>query len=206
MYYGQDECDRHIQEYFNGIEAGFAVEVGAAHGVAASNTLFFENLGWHVLCVEPNPDLYAHLARARKHTVHCACSNVTGIADFEVVRLVGGEVSAISSLRVDERLIETHSIESREMIQVPVRTLDQCLDDAGFHTLDLASIDTEGTELSVLEGFNIGWWKPRLIVVENNFEDPEIGEHLFRYGYVRDRRVGVNDFYISQYNNAVLKT
>jgi len=58
------------------------------------------------------------------------------------------------------------------------------------------SIDTEGTEIEVLKGFDIKKWKPKLLVIENNFNDPEIEKYLSTFGYIKNKRIEVNDFYI----------
>lgn len=60
----------------------------------------------------------------------------------------------------------------------------------------MVSIDTENTELDVLKGFDINRWKPKLLVIENNYDESFIADYLKPFGYVRDRRVGGNDFFI----------
>jgi hypothetical protein len=91
-----------------------------------------------------------------------------------------------------------------EEIEVPVsvRTLDSCLDEFNetmtFRSIDFISIDVEGGELEVLEGFNIAFWKPTLFVIENNDEPhvKAVKEYLEPFGYKLDQRLEVNDFYI----------
>jgi FkbM family methyltransferase len=62
--------------------------------------------------------------------------------------------------------------------------------------IDFVSIDTENTELDVLKGFDIKRWKPKLFVIENNFDEPFIAEYLKEFGYERVKRVAVNDFFV----------
>jgi hypothetical protein len=88
------------------------------------------------------------------------------------------------------------NIDIRKII-VEVITLDKCIEDFyKYDKIDFISIDTEGTELDVLKGFSIEKWNPKLLIIENNFEDPEIEEYLKQYKYKKDKRIGVNDFYI----------
>ena len=63
--------------------------------------------------------------------------------------------------------------------------------------IDFLSIDTEGTELEVLMGFDINRWKPRLFVIENNFGESKFSDYLRDFGYKFSQRIGVNDFFIS---------
>ncbi len=58
----------------------------------------------------------------------------------------------------------------RERIVVPVRTLDDVLDEAGWiGAIDLLKIDTQGAELRVLKGGMRGLERVRLIWIEVSF-------------------------------------
>jgi hypothetical protein len=84
---------------------------------------------------------------------------------------------------------------------VRVFKLDTLLQLAGFpNEIDFISIDTEGTELEVLKGLSLDKWKIRLLVVENNFNDTDVEEYLHDFGYVKDARYKINDFYLKEEN------
>ena len=109
MYYGQFETDRYIQSYFEPSFRGTCIEVGATDGILGSNTYYFERQGWTSLCVEPNYNYFVQLQRNRKHSCNYACGKEHLIHQkFEVFDL-GNNQSAISSLTVDERLVESHA-------------------------------------------------------------------------------------------------
>ena len=84
-----------------------------------------------------------------------------------------------------------------EEIKVEVKKLDTVLSRINLEKIDFLSIDTEGTELEVLMGFDINRWKPRLFVIENNFGESKFSDYLRDFGYKFSRRIGVNDFFIS---------
>jgi FkbM family methyltransferase len=201
MYYGQFDTDRLIDEFFNtnypGL-VGYAVEVGAAQGIAASNTLVFDQRGWKCLCIEPNPGLFSQLQRNRHVVLNCAISDHNAdLENFSVVSFCNGDETAISSLRLDEQLLEQHiSLVSKvRNIKVNVRTLDRAIEHVMFPSVDLVSIDTEGTELDVLRGFSIHKYAPKLFVIENNFNIKDIEDYLDTFGYRKIFRHVVNDFY-----------
>ena len=52
----QNGEDRWLDTYFQGKREGYFVEVGAYDGVDLSNTYHFEQIGWHGVLVEPDPD------------------------------------------------------------------------------------------------------------------------------------------------------
>ena len=82
--------------------------------------------------------------------------------------------------------------------------MDTILSRINIEKIDFLSIDTEGTELDVLRGFDIERWRPKLFVIENNFNESSIKEYLSEFGYVLSERLGVNDFYLDSRKNSVL--
>jgi len=197
-YYGQFDppTDKIIEEYFDPSKWGIAIEVGAAHGIAASNTLHFEQIGWKCLCIEPNPNLFLQLQRSRRYVLNWAISDFhADNIDFNVCTLGESEETAISALRIDQELFNMHNVSKVYTIKVSVRTLDECIQ-SFFTPIDFISIDTEGTELDVLKGLSINRYKPKLLVVENNFNNPNIEEYLKPFGYMKVRRHVINDFYM----------
>ena len=82
-------------------------------------------------------------------------------------------------------------------IEVPQFTLDHILTESGVTVLDFATIDVEGFEASVLAGFDLGLWRPRVVLLEDNSRglDPVVPESMAQRGYRRFRTTSVNDWY-----------
>jgi len=205
VFSGQFETDRHIIKYFPKDYKGVAVDVGAVDGRYMSNTLYLEdNLNWEVLCIEPNIYYYNQLVNNRKHSLNYAVSdkNLDDV-DFHIFTMNNGNESSVSSLNPDQELIDYHKNHyhitlNKTSMKVNVRTLDYCIEEFNPEKVDLISIDTEGTELDVLKGFDINKWKPKLLVIEDNWESSTqiIKEYLEQFNYSLDKRVGVNDFFV----------
>lgn len=203
-FYGQRlegiMVDEIIKSYFPE-PYGVAIDVGAVDGIEINNTKHFEDLGWDVLCVEANPKYYSTLKTNRKYTMNYAISDVNqdDVIFHGVVLREQGNHSAISGLLIDERLIKQHNDMGfhcdQYEVKVNTRTLDFCLEQFNPKQIDFISIDIEGTELQALKGLNINKWQPKMFIIENNFNDPEIEEYLIPFGYTKVKRVGVNDFY-----------
>lgn len=199
--YADYETDLEIQKYFNPGYVGSCIDIGAGVGTERSNTYFFEKKYWKCLCIEPNPNLYNHMRMYRRLAVNIACSNYDkNDVTFYVYDINAGNQEAISSLVVDQRLVESHRemINRVEEIKVEVKKLDTVLSRINLEKIDFVSIDTEGTELEVLKGFDIDRWKPKLLIIENNFEDSEISDYLGNFGYKFSQRLGVNDFFVKE--------
>lgn len=201
MYYGQFKTDRYISEFFEPDFIGTCIDVGAARPIRGNNTYYFEQKGWTVYCIEPNTRCLPALTTNRKNVFNFACgARNLDEAEFTICTLAGGNQEAVTSLKLDQRLLDKHRIYNPtfEKVKVKLKTLNSFIVEQAIANIDFVSIDTEGTELDVLAGFDIQKYKPKLFVIEDNFDDPKIQKYLDRFGYVKEKRVGVNDFYLRE--------
>ena len=192
MYSMSDE-DNIVLNYFPKDYIGTCIEIGAADGIAGSNTYMFEQKGWECLCVEANPKLANKCSQIRKNTLNYAVGkeNLPSV-NFTIFDVGYNNETAISSLNIDQRLVESHKhlIQNTYKISVELKTLDTILGEVNlFNYIDYVSIDTEGTELDVLKGFDLVKWKPKVLLIENNYKDMEIEEYLKQFGYKKTLRV-----------------
>lgn len=185
-----------LWHFFDRKRTGFYVEVGAYDGVAFSNTYFFEAVGWHGVLVEAVPSLHQAAVRSRPHSrvVHAAAGRQAGAILLTVVEGEGG-VATLSSATPDRARIVREGGRTHE-VEVPMVRLDSLLEDVR-QPIDFVSIDVEGLELAVLEGFDLERFAPRVLVVEDNAQgaDPRVPEYLGRHGYAERFRLEQNAFY-----------
>lgn len=209
MFYSQFGEDRILFNVFKDKKHGICVEVGANDGVNDSTSYFFEKLGWNCILVEPNPDLCRQIRSVRSATLYeYAASNSSRVTALYIAE--GAErshgVSTISDDKEVHNRIKNYGFSCRPVV-VQTKTLDEMLQDVQINAaIDFISIDVEGHELEVLEGFSIEKWKPTVILVEDNsnYESPIVSNYLSKYGYVRFRRTGVNDWYSSRKNRQLV--
>ncbi len=181
---------RLVWDYFKRQRDGVFVECGANHPVNFNQTWFLEQQGWNGLLIELNPELCALLRahRPNSRTIETAVGNPAQVGEVEV-RLA--QASGHTSLRPDSDLWL-----SNQKVCVPLRTLDSILAESGLARIDFLSIDVEGLELDVLLGFNLQKWKPRLIFIEDKFENYSKHKHLVAHGYKLVRRTSYNNWYV----------
>jgi Methyltransferase FkbM domain len=64
--------------------------------------------------------------------------------------------------------------------------------------IDILSVDVEGWELEVLDGFDFRKCRPKVLVIENLFNDPAYRQRINEYGYRLWRFVAPNDVYVAR--------
>ena len=200
IYYSQFDEDKIIFDLFSRKKIGCCVEVGANNGIDDSTTFFFEKIGWKCILVEPNPDLCDEIRKVRQGRLfECAVSNKKGQATLYIAE--GAErshgVSTLSDKKEDQQRIRGYGFQCKP-IKVKVKTLDDILKQSEIDCeIDFISIDVEGLELEVLNGFSIEKWKPRIMMVEDNYnlENKSVKKYLKKHNYITFNRTGVNDWY-----------
>jgi FkbM family methyltransferase len=160
---------------------GTFIEVGACDGVATSNTLLLEReYSWTGLLVEPARIWHADLFRNRTAQIETRCAWKSNGEQLQFVEKFSPGRSGIVETSNDDTIANTfYTVEtvSLEMLISESTTL---------RTVDFLSVDTEGSELEVLQGFPFEKIQPRFICVEHNFNDvkrAQVRSLLKRYGY-----------------------
>ena len=176
---------------FFGNARGYFVEVGANDPQARSQTWHLEQAGWSGVLIEPQPALAGRLRALRTAKVFAVACSSPENAGRTLPLHVAGPLSALDR----ERMAPGAAPEN--VIQVPVKTLDSILEDAGTHPgFDFLSIDVEGHEIEVLRGFDIARWRPRLILLEDHVADLSKHRTLTAAGYRIIRRYENNGWYV----------
>lgn len=160
----QYDEDKILERLLPGDE-GLYVDIGASHAIECSNTWkFYQRGGWRGLLVEPLPDCWADLLLQRPQDRLCpvAASNADGYATLRVCR-------SVSSLSTDWNIDAPETIPVRTM---PLRDILALYQGYDWSKTRLCSIDVEGHEREVLEGFDWETFVPNVIVIEYRDYNP----------------------------------
>ena len=184
------------------------VDVGAAGPDYLSIGALYRSIGWRVIAVEPNP-VYCEAHRARGHEIYeyaCGARDEDNV-DFVVVDSHGaeyekGQVSyeSFSSLAVKESYAALKDNLDRKTIKVNLRRLDTILRiyAPDIDRIDILSVDVEGWELEVLDGLNMPRYRPRVMIIENLFDDKKYRSYMKNLDYVLWRSLPPNEVYVSR--------
>ena len=205
--YAQNFEDVVLWRVFHGVTDGFYVDVGAFHPEIDSVTKWFYDQGWSGVNIEPVPDSFAVLekARPRDRNLRAAAGASSGIAQLTVFPAS----AALSSLYPSQ----TPAIDqfSHETIQVDVWPLREILEPYRHRPIHFLKIDAEGSERDVLLGMDFTHARPWVIVVESTApmvkelsgsRRPERtscqwNDVLEANGYQLAHFDGLNDFYVA---------
>ncbi len=166
---------------------GYFVEFGATNGVDLSNTYLLEkDFGWTGILAEPAKVWHTDLVRNRSATVDfdCVWKESGQTLPFAVV-----ESAEFSTLGVFSEA-DAHKKTRKSANWQPVKTvsLNDLLERHGAPAvIDYLSIDTEGSELEILNAFDFGRHTFSVITCEHNYSNQRknIYDLLVSNNYVR---------------------
>jgi FkbM family methyltransferase len=183
-------------KFFNQLQSGTMVEVGAAGPEFLSQSKPFRDIGWRCICIEPNPEFVIMHKDIGNEIYEYACSyEDADNVNFEIVTqpINGITYESFSSLEVSDRLALTGYANGKKdlfinTIKVNVRKLDTILEDLKVSKVDYVIVDVEGWELNVMNGFTTEKYQPKIIVLENGFPDTYLDYHdyMSKKGYMFD--------------------
>ena len=206
MYYSQHGQDKFLNEnVFKNQQNGIFIDIGAHDGKTISNTYFFEKeLNWTGVCVEPILERYVELVKNRS----CICMNCCVYNKHSIVPFAQsiGYTEMLSGIQETydprhlERLKNEQSIfgGTTNILNKVSYTLSEILTLNHIEHVDYLSIDTEGSELQILQGIDFEKFKIKVIDVENNYPDvfEPIDIFLTSKNYKKLIHIGGDDIYV----------
>ncbi len=200
--YSQSGQDRWVLSELMGKRDGFFLDIGAFDGKSFSNTYLLEKkFGWHGICVEPSDASFRRLQKTRT----CICDHsLLWKEETDVEFIDAGEYGGVASelsepyLRLMERCL---GVSRSSRIPVKRRTstvADVLRRHAAPACIDYLSIDTQGSEYEILQGFPFAVHHVRTLTVEHwnqREKRDKIRTLLTRNGYVLAKAVAYEDWY-----------
>ncbi|MBP0454852.1 FkbM family methyltransferase [Kitasatospora sp. RG8] len=200
--YGQD---RFVLRALNGMRGGFFLDSGASDGVVVSNTRVLEQaFGWTGICVEPNASLYAELvANRRCHCVNCCLYERDDEVEFVEAGTIGGILDEYHPALLDRArsLLGASPGGPPPTVRKPARTVRSVLREYGAPpVIDYWSLDTEGSELTILRSFPFDEYTVRVLTVEHNWLPARalVRRFLEARGFRWAAALGCDDCYVSE--------
>ncbi|MCP9880849.1 FkbM family methyltransferase [Cyanobium sp. A1C-AMD] len=169
--------DLWVLEQLGWKQGGYFVEFGATDGVLLSNSWLLEkHFSWRGICAEPNPKLFERLQQNRSCRLSPACVYRTSGERMQFV--LADAYGGLEHLGQDDQHVDKRNAYAAvgDLIEVTTTSLMDLLDQQEAPVvIDYLSIDTEGSELAILEGIDWNRYQFRCITVEHNFTEQRQG-------------------------------
>jgi FkbM family methyltransferase len=165
--YGQD---RWVVQALKGKHGGVFVECGAYNGIKFSNTYVLETrYNWVGVCIEPDGRVFEKLQANRKCITDNSCvGGERGSCMFAEAGTLGGVVDHYDP-KHKQRLDKAHTGWDKQLVKKKMVLLsDVLVRHKAPPVMDFLSLDTEGSELSILLAFPFDQFAFRLAVIEHN--------------------------------------
>lgn len=208
--YDNQPVDSVLRQYFPDFNYKWIFfDIGAFEPIRISNSYHFEKNGWDCYCFEANTQGIPLLKEYRKNVFNYAISNIDlDIVKFNVV-LSSNWTAGFSAININEEYKKIFNFDPKKHIiteiMVPQKTLNTVIKNEipNLTKIDIISLDIEGGKLDCLYGLDLNKYNPSVLVIENVTNDLSIKNYLESFGYILDKQISYNQFYLS--NNYVLQ-
>jgi FkbM family methyltransferase len=199
--YAQNFEDVMLWRALKHIDRGFYIDVGANDPDLDSVTKAFYERGWRGINVEPVPQWFERLEKARPR-------------DINLQLALGAEPGAITLYEIPDTGLSTaekkfaerheaeHGYQSREL-RVEMDTLSNVCERFHLEPIHFLKIDVEGAEKAVLQGADFGKIRPWIILVEATLPNSQEESYsdweplLLNAGYEYAYFDGLNRYYVA---------
>lgn len=187
LSYSDDFQDLFVTLMLGATRQGMFVEFGASDGIRGSNTYMLESsFAWHGTLAEPARIWSEALKRNRRCNVVNSC-----VWSESGKELTFRETEDAGLSTIDQFASADHHFAKRKrgrVYKVPTISLnDLLMRHSVSNKVDYISIDTEGSELDILNQLDFDRWAFSVLTVEHNFRSDREALHqlLSSRGYVR---------------------
>jgi hypothetical protein len=173
---------------------GTFLEFGATDGVEYSNSFLLENnFNWKGVLAEPSPQWHKNLKINRPNATiieECIYIETGKSLDFFVSDV--GVLSTLEKFRQSDISSMPGNTNARNKNGYNHKVISISLNDVfvkyfNSSPIDYMSVDTEGSELEILENFDFQKFGPKIVTVEHNYTDAQkkLDELFIKNNYLR---------------------
>jgi FkbM family methyltransferase len=194
--YSLNNLDEKLLKYLN-FNNGFFIEAGANDGISQSNTLMYEQkFNWTGLLIEPS---FIKYEECKKNRPKCIVENYALVNESYKEKTIYGDFafhqkneSLCGQITRKEDYFDDdlkwnldEKNKNSKIIEVPCATLNSILEKHNIQHIDFFSLDVEGYEIEVLNGFDVIKYRPKYILIEtgNQYRYDNICSHMISKNY-----------------------
>lgn len=202
IHYGEFGEDVFINRIFKDIKIGRYVDVGCYHPFKGSLTAQLYKKGWNGINIDLSKSSIDLFNIVRKKDINLNLA----ISDFD------GETNYYENSPINQQNSLIKDNDNQKKIKIQCKRLSSILLENHYNSFEYLNIDVEGSEQNVINGIDLGKYRPILITIENNnlhlkdYIDSEIYNILIKNNYTFINKTGVTNFFLkNEYAKNFLK-
>ena len=202
IHYGEFGEDIFINRIFKYIKIGRYVDVGCYHPFKGSLTAQLYKKGWNGINIDLSKSSIDLFNIVRKKDINLNLA----ISDFD------GETNYYENSPINQQNSLIKDNDNQKKIKIQCKRLSSILLENHYNSFEYLNIDVEGSEQNVINGIDLGKYRPILITIENNnlhlkdYIDSEIYNILIKNNYTFINKTGVTNFFLkNEYAKNFLK-
>lgn len=163
---GEDILVDYIFDKYLKIPNPTYLDIGAYHPYALSNTAYFYEKGSSGVCVEPDPFLFDNIKKHRSRDT-CLNAGIGGEAEEYAEFFIMGAKTLNTFSRSEAERYQSFGVHKiKEVIQIPLLSINKVIEDH-FHPFpNFISIDVEGLDLEIIRTLNFDRYRPQVFCIE----------------------------------------
>lgn len=189
--YSQNDEQKHILDYFKGVNNGLFIEIGAYHPFQFSNTRCLVELGWKGVYVEPSPICAEHFKKEyldNKNIVLVEKAIMpNNVNNMVVFYESGGDAVSSTSTEHVRKWTEGNGAENKPVfkeIRVPAMPIVDFLLKYNGDNCDFFNLDVESLNIQIFREIPFWFWKRvKLVCIEHDGNIIEISARLTGEGF-----------------------
>ena len=161
--------DVFVFSHLNYKDDGFFVEFGATDGLKLSNTYLLEKkYGWRGILAEPGKTWHANLRKNRSCVIDTRCVWSESGQKITFYENKVGELSGVVNQSNPAKTAIRRATKKNYNVET-VSLLDLLIQHKAPSRITYLSIDTEGSEINIIENFDFKAYRPMIISIEHNY-------------------------------------
>ena len=165
---------------FGDLTDGTFLEIGGFDGDTVSNTCFLADLGWKGYYYEPVPE-YALKCQLRHlnnnvKVFPCAVGDKSAFIDISVGFMI--TTARMDHVDMFNSMDWSKGHHRNDLRRVPCLEINQLIASLGLTKCNLAVIDVEGYEPTILSAWNFSLLRPDVLIVESRDRDDQFPKYI----------------------------
>lgn len=201
--FAQNREDVLLEGFFNKLDKGFYVDIGASDPEHLSVTKYFYDKGWSGINVEPIKRLHKKLLSARPRDINLNMGISDDEGEMRFREYAGDGLSTFSpEIQKDYQSHPNNATKKYKEYQVKTNSLAKIFSQNNVTKIDFMKVDVEGFEYSVLASNDWKKYRPSVICIEANHINKDWRPILHNAGYSLAFFDGINEYYVANEHKA----